>query len=152
MSGLNVIQTQESISAYIRSQFPGYTVYDDDIIDDQFVLKLGNKVKPYIVLNWGGLRNSATGGSFVGARHDEYYSTVDVGVVAPVAKQSREALNIITDKLIGWKPLDSSPMTLEVGAEIFGIPDNSGKPAVYFSSARFRYNINTTNVGSYIQA
>ena len=63
MSGLNVIQAQESISAYIRSQFPGYTVYDDDIIDDQFVLKLGNKVKPYIVLNWGGLRSAATGGT-----------------------------------------------------------------------------------------
>jgi hypothetical protein len=151
MAGLNFIATQDSIEAYVRQEFSGYDVYDNDVIDDDFIVKMGNKVKPYIVLNWGGLRNSATGGSFVGSRHDEYYSTVDVSVVAPKSKQSREALNIILDKLIGWKPLDSTPLSIDGGMDILGVPDYNGKPAVYLASQRLRYNLNTTNIGSPIQ-
>lgn len=148
MSGLNYITTQDSIEAYVRQEFSGYEVYDNDVIDDDFIIKTGNKVKPYIVLNWGGLNGSGTGGSFAGARHDEYYSTVDVSVVAPTSKQSRVALNIIIDKLIGWTPLDSTPLTISGGSDVIGIPDYDGKPVVYFATQRLRYNINTTSIGS----
>lgn len=150
MSGLNIVAVQDSISAHIRAEFPGYVVYDDDVIDDDFVVKIGNKVKPYIVLQWGGLRNSPTNGSFAGVRHDEYYSTVDVAVVAPVARQAREALSVIMDNLIGWKPSYSTPMAPEGGMDILGIPGYDGKPTVYFASSRLRYNVNTENIGSYI--
>lgn len=150
MAGLNVITIQDSIAAHVRAEFPGYTVYDDDIIDDDFVVKLGNKIKPYIVLQWGGLRNSPTNGSFGGVRYDEYYSTVDVAVVAPVARQSREAINIIGDRLIGWKPLHSTPLSLEDGMEILGIPGPDGKPVVYFASIRLKYNVNAEDVASHI--
>lgn len=152
MSGLNFITTQESIEAYVKAQFPGYEVYDNDVIDDDFIIKLGGKIKPYIVLNWGGLRNSMTNGSFAGARYDEYYSTVDVAVVGPNSKQSRIALNVILDKLIGWKPTDSTPLAVEGGMDIIGIPNYDGRPNVYLASQRLRYNINTTDVGSPITA
>lgn len=152
MAGLNFITTQDSIEAYIKSEFPGYEVYDSDIVDDDFIIKLGGKVKPYIVLNWGGLRNSATGGSFGGVRHDEYYSTIDVSVVAPNGRQARRSLNIIVDRLIGWTPQDSTPMKLEGGMDVLGIADYNGKPAVYLASQRLRYNLNTTDIGSPITA
>lgn len=148
MSGLNFITTQDSIEAYIKSEFTGYDVYDSDVVDDDFIVKLGNKVKPYIVLNWGGLNGSPTGGSFAGARHDEYYSTVDVSVVAPNGRQARRSLNVILDKLIGWKPMDSTPLLLTGGMDVLGIPDYNGKPSVYLASQRLKYNINTTDIGT----
>lgn len=147
MSGLNVTTTQDSIEAYIKSEFPGYEVYDNDVIDDDFIIKLGNKVKPYIVLNWGGLNPSPTNGSFMGARYDEYYSTVDVSVIAPTSRQARSALIVILDRLVGWKPLDSTPLSISGSADIIGIPDYDGKPNVYLASQRLRYNVNTTSVG-----
>ena len=151
MAGLNYIETQDSIEAYVNQQFPGYDVYDNDVVDDDFIIKMGNKIKPYIVLNWGGLSNSPSGGSFVGSRHDEYYSTVDVSVVAGKSKQSRLALNIILDKLIGWKPKDSTPLILDGGMDVIGVADYDGRPVVYFASQRLRYNLNTTSIGEPIQ-
>jgi len=148
MAGLNVITTQNSIEAYVAQEFPGYEVYDNDVVDDDFIIKLGGKVKPYIVLNWGGLNNSPNGGSFAGARYDEYYSTVDVCVVGPNSKQARTALNVILDKLIGWKPVDSTPLSVSGGMDIVGIPDYNGKPNVYLASQRLRYNVNTTSIGT----
>lgn len=151
MAGLNIITTQDSIEAYVKAEFTGYEVYDNDVVDDDFIIKLGNKVKPYIVLNWGGLNESPTNGSFLGARHDEYYSTVDVSVVAPNSRQARNALIVILDRLIGWTPQDSTPLTVSGGMDVIGIPDYNGKPNVYLASQRLRYNINTTDVGAPIQ-
>lgn len=148
MSGLNFITTQDSIEAYVRQEFQGYEVYDNDVVDDDYIIKLAGKMKPYIVLNWGGLNNSPTGGSFLGARHDEYYSTVDVSVVAPNSRQARQALNVIIDKLVGWQPVDSTPMTPSGGMDVLGIPNYAGKPTVYLATQRLRYNINTTDVGA----
>ena len=148
MSGLNYTTTQDSIEAYIAQEFPGYDVYDNDVIDDDAIIKMGNKVKPYIVLNWGGLNPSAGGSSFAGARHDEYYSTVDVCVVAPTSKQSRVALNIILDKLIGWTPTDSTPLSVSSAMDVIGVPDYDGKPVVYFATQRLKYNLNTTSIGT----
>ena len=150
MSGLDIISIQNNIEAYVRAQFPNYTIYDNDILDDESILKIGNKVKPYIVLRWGGLLNSPTGGSFAGVRYDEYYSIVDVVVISPTSKQSRIALNIIMDKLIGWQPAGSNPMKPDGGMDIIGIPDYNGKPNVYLASSRLTYAINAENVGAYI--
>lgn len=150
MSGLNIITTQESISAYVRSQFTNYVVYDDIILDDDYIIRQGNKVKPYIVLQYGGLNNSPTNGSFVGVRHDEYYSTVDLCVIAPNPNQARRGLTALQDTMLGWKPVDSTPMRITSGMDILGIPDNSGAVSVYLASVRMAYNVNTTDVGAHI--
>jgi hypothetical protein len=150
MSGLDVVIVQDDIESYVKEQFPNYVVYDSDVFDDDAILKQGNKVKPYIVLRWGGLRNSNTGGGFGGVRHDEYYSTVDVAVIAPTSKQSRQALNIIVDKLVGWKAAGSNRLSPEGGMDILGLADNNGKPTSYMASARLRYAINAENVAAYI--
>lgn len=151
MSGLNFIAIQDNIAAHIRAEFPGYTVYDDVVLDDDFIIKLGNKAKPYIVLNWGGLNSNAFSGSFGGARHDEYYSTVDIVIVAPTPRQARLSSNIIIDRLIGWKPAGSSPMVTSSGTDVFAVENSNGSPFVYAASTRMQYAINAENVGEYIQ-
>jgi hypothetical protein len=150
MSGLDVFTTQESISAYVRQQFPNYVVYDDIILDDEFIIKQGNKVKPYIVLQYGGLNDSGTAGSFAGVRHDEYYSTVDLCVIAPTPNQARRGLNALQNVLLGWTPTDSTPMRITSGMDILGIPNSSNLVTVYLASVRMAYNVNTTDIGAYI--
>jgi hypothetical protein len=150
MSGLNLIPTQDSIAAYVREEFPGYVVYDDVVLDDEFIIKIDNKAKPYIVLNWGGLNKNGFGSSFVGARHDEYYSTVDVVIVAPTPRQARMSSNVVIDRLIGWKPVASSPMTPSTGTDVWAVPNRSGAVHAYVASTRFQYAINAENVGEYI--
>lgn len=150
MSSLDLVPVQDAISAYVREQFPNYEVYDDDVIDDDFVLKQGNKVKPYVVLVWGGLRRSGNGASFAGVRSDEYYSTVDVDIIAPTPRQARRANSIIIDKLIGWKPTGGGAMTPEGGTDRWAILDANGRPHAYASSTRLRYAMNSENAGAYI--
>ena len=150
MAGLDLITIQDSITAYVAQEFPGYPIYEDDVVDDEFILKQENKVKPYIVLRWDGLRQSNTGSSFIGARYDEYYSVVDITVIAPAPRQARLAINIIIDKLIGWQPAGSTPLSPEGSSGYWAIPDNAGRPHVYAGSYRLRFNANTENVGSYI--
>jgi hypothetical protein len=150
MSGLDLVAIQDSITAHVRQEFSGYEVYEDYVMDDETILKESNKVKPYIVLSWDGLRNSPTGGSFVSSRFDEYYSVVDVSVVAPTARQARISSNVIVDKLIGWNPTGSTPMAPEGSTGIWAVENNNGKPHLYVASARLRFNVNSENVGSYI--
>jgi hypothetical protein len=149
MAGLNLIYVQDIIAAYVREQFPGYEVYEDDVLDNEALLKQSNKIKPYIVLQWAGLFASGST-SFVGVRYDEYDSAVDINVVAPTPRQAREAMNIIMDKLIGWKPTGGGAMNPEGGSGLFVVPDYNGSPHVYIASTRLSFAVNSEDPGSYI--
>jgi hypothetical protein len=151
MSGLNLFAVQEIIEAYIKAQFPGYAVYQDDVLDDEAILKVDNKAKPYIILSWGGLDRNLDGTSFAGVRHDEYTSFVDVIVAAPTGKQCRMSLNIILDRLIGWKPTGGGAMTPFGGVATSVVNNLAGKPHVYLASGRLEFAMNSENVGEYIQ-
>jgi len=150
MSGLNLVAVQDTITAYIKAQFPAYDVVEDEILDDNYLLKVNGKVKPYIVLRWGGLFRDTGGTSFSGVRFDQYTSAVDVNVIAPTPSQARRAMNIIMDRLIGWKPTGGGAMIPEGGSGVYVIVDDNNKPHIYLGSARLSFAINSENVGSYI--
>jgi hypothetical protein len=151
MSGLNIIPIQDAITAYVQQEFPNYEIYDDDVLDDEALLKVSNKVKPYIVLRWGGLFRNPRGANIGGVRLDEYLSTVDVAVVAPTPKQCRLAINLINDRLIGWKIDGIAPLVPEGSGGSFVIPDLQGRPHLYIQSNRFNFAVNFTDPGSPIQ-
>jgi hypothetical protein len=150
MSGLDLYSIQKSITAYVREQFPNYVVYEDDVINDEMIFRIGNKVKPYIVLRWNAMQRNMANTSFAGTRFDEYNSSVDVCIVAPTGSQCRQGINIIVDKLVGWQPENSSPMTLFGGGGLYVINDNTGSPHVYIATEKLAFNINAQNVGSHI--
>ena len=150
MSGLDLSIPQEAIMAFVRQEFPNYVVYDNSMLDDEFVLKIGNKVKPYIVLGFGGIYPNSRGGSFAGPRFDEYTSTIDATVVAAKPEHARKGMNLVVDKLVGYKPTGASPMTLQGGAAMWGVPDVNGVPHVYLASQRLTYAVNSSNPGAYI--
>lgn len=151
MSGLNLFAVQEIIEAHIKSEFPGYAVYQDDVLDDEAILKVENKAKPYIILSWGGLDRNLAATSFAGVRHDEYTSSVDIIVAAPTGKQCRMSLNVILDRLIGWKPTGGGAMTPFGGVATSVVNNSAGRPHVYLASARLEFAMNSENVGEYIQ-
>jgi hypothetical protein len=150
MAGLNLVYVQDLIAAYVRQEFPNYEVYEDDVIDDDAVLKMSNQVKPYIVLKWGGLSRDTANTSFAGVRFDEYNSSVDVMVVAPTGKKARLSLNIILDKLIGWKPTGGGALTPFGGAAVYVLNSNNGAPYVYVASGRLNFALNSEDAGAYI--
>lgn len=150
MSGLNLVYVQDLIAAYVRQEFPNYEVYEDDVIDDDAVIKMSNQVKPYIVLKWGGLLRSTANTSFAGVRFDEYNSSVDVMTVAPNGKKARLSLNIILDKLTGWKPTGGGALTPFGGSALYVINNNLGAPSAYVASSRLTFTINGEDVGAYI--
>jgi hypothetical protein len=149
MAGLDLFSIQEVIAAHIRAEFPAYEVKEDDIIDDEYILRLNNNVKPFIILRWGSLMRQQTNTSFVGVRADEYTSMVDVIVVAPNARIARQASNMINDKLIGWRIPGGSQLT-PAGNGVWAVPDKEGKPHLYISDTQFNYAVNFDGVGEYI--
>jgi hypothetical protein len=152
MSGLNLLTIQDEISTYISEQFPSYQVHEDFILDDEQIIKSGNKTKPYIVLTWSGLGHSTSNASFGGVRHDEYFSSFEVGVVAPTPKQCRRALNIILDKLIGWSPASSEHLVPIGGGGTYVAVERGGKPELYISTGSLSFPVNGNRVASYITA
>lgn len=150
MAGLNLVEVQDIITAHIRAEFPGYTVYEDDVLNDEMLLRIGNKVKPYIVLRWGSLGRSTGNTSFAGVRHDEYSSSVDVCVVAATGAQARRGLNIVYDRLIGWKPTGGGAMIPSSGSGLYVVDDRNGVPHVYVATGRLKFAMNSEGVGSYI--
>jgi len=150
VSGLDLEPGNNAILAYINEEFPNYKVYENSVLDDEFVLKIGNKVKPYIIVSFGGLFPNGRGSSFAGARYDEYTTTVDVTVVAAVPQHSRKAMNLVVDKLVGFKPEGIAAMTIQGGSLMWGVPDAAGVPHVYLSSQRLTYAVNGENPGAYI--
>lgn len=150
MAGLNLVAVQDIITAHIKAEFPGYVVYEDDVLSDEMLLRIGNKVKPYIVLRWGGLGRNTAATSFGGVRHDEYISSVDICVIAPTGAQARRGLNIVYDRLIGWKPTGGGAMSPFGGSGLYVVDDRNGAPHVYVATARLEFAMNSEDVGSYI--
>lgn len=150
MAGLDLFAIQDEIGAHVRATFPAYDVVDDVVIDDNYILRLDNNVKPFIVLRWGSLLRSGSNASFGGVRFDEYTSSVDVNVIAPNPRISRQAANMINDQLIGWK-LSSGPAMIPTGGQAtWAVNDSNGRPHLFVSSMRFNYAVNAESVGENI--
>lgn len=149
MGGLNLFQIQETIAAHIRAEFPAYDVKEDDIIDDEYILRINNNVKPFILLRWGAMNRSQTNGSFAGARYDEYSSTVDIIAVAPNPRIARQVSNLINDTLTGWRVPNGSQL-VPGASGIWAVPDKDGRPHLYLCDTQFSYAVNFDNVGEYI--
>lgn len=150
MTGLDLVSVQDVIAEHIKDSFTAYEVKEDEVLDDEYLLKISNKVKPFIVLRWHGLYRSPLNGSFGGVRHDEYSSAVDIVVVAPLPRQARKALNMIMDELIGWQVPGGSPLTPTGGTDLAAAVDMEGRPHLYVAVNTLSFAVNSSEVAEYI--
>lgn len=150
MSGLDVIAVQDTITSYVESQFSAYEVFEDGVLDDEALLQLNSRVKPYIVVSHGMPTRNLNGTSFAGVRFDEYTCSVDVSIVAPRGRQVREALNLVHDRLVGYKPEGGSSLTPFAAGGPWAVLNDSGAAHVYTGSVRFEYAVNSVDPGANI--
>ena len=148
MTGLDLVAIQDAIYSHIETTLSAYDIKEDEVLNDEALLKVSNRVKPFIVLRWHGLERSPVNTSFAGVRHDEYSSAVDVVVVAPAPKQARQGLNYALDQLIGWKVPGGSQLTPEGGDVVFPVSDYDAKPHLYLAVNTLSFQVNSTAVGS----
>jgi len=150
MSGFNLITTQDAILSHIETQFSSYEIYEDYILNEQELLKVDNRVKPYIVIAWHGLSRLPSNTAIAGVRQDEYESGFDIGIIAPTPKQCRKGLNIIVDNLIGWSYDNVQFLTPGSSSSTFVAAARDGVPHLYMAMAEFSFPMNTTSPGAYI--
>lgn len=152
MAGFDLVSVQDTISAYVQSEFPTYTVYEDYILNEQELQRVDNRVKPYIVISWYGLNHLFSAGSIAGVRQDQYSSGFDIGVIAPTPKQCRHAINIIIDRLIGYSYDGVARLIPGTSTSAFVAAENNGVPHLYMAMSEFTFPVNTTDPGSYMSA
>jgi hypothetical protein len=150
MTGLNLIETQDLIAAYVKDEFPQYEVYEDYILDEEELSKQNSAIKPYIVISWDGLSRSPRGASFGGVRKDEYVSGFAIGIIAPTPNQCRRGVNIIVDRLVGWSYDGVGYLTPVNSSGAFVVAERNGRPHMYMAMAEFSFPMNSTDPGAYI--
>ncbi len=148
MAGLDLLATQDVIASHIETTFSNYEVKQDTILDDESILKLDNKVKPFIDLRWHQLNRLAANASFAGVRHDEYNSAVDIIFVGPTPRIARQGLNMVMQELIGWQIPDGSQLTPEGGQSVLPVFDYNAKPHLYIAISTLSFQVNTSDIGA----
>jgi hypothetical protein len=149
MDGINLVSLQDEIAAHVVSEFPNYEVVQDEVLDDEYVLRVNNNVKPFVVLQWGGLGRDSREASFSGVRHDEYSSSFDIVAIAPSPRISRRVLNMFMDNLIGWR-IQGSALTPSSRIDTFAVRDSSGSPHLFLSIGTLGFRFNSSNPDAYI--
>ena len=145
MNGIDLISLQDEILAHVESSFPEYDIKDDDVLDDEYLLRVSNKVKPFIVLRWGGLSRDQQNTSFAGVRHDEYFSKVDIIAIAPKGRIARRLLGYFMDGLIGWRISNGAELTPELGESVVPIGEDNAVPHLYLAIGTLSFRFNSTN-------
>jgi len=150
MAGIDLLAYQDEITAHIESAFPDYEVLEDNVLDDEAILRSQNKTKPFIVLRWSGLSRNSVGASFSGVRHDEYMSNFDLIAVAPAPKIARTVLNYVMDALIGHQLSNGYPLTPMLGQSVFPLTETGASPMLYLGIGSLQFRFNAENPDSYI--
>lgn len=150
MSGINLVDIQDEIALHIETTFPQYEIKEDEVLDDEYLLRVSNKTKPFVVIRWGGLSRDVNNASFAGVRHDQYFSRFDIIAVAPAPKIARKVLNLFMDQLIGWRISNGAELTPTIGQTVFPSVDNNGVPHLYLGVGTMEFRFNSENPNSYI--
>ena len=150
MSGIDLVSIQEEIALHVETTFPQYEVKEDDLLDDEYLMRINRKTKPFVVIRWGGLTREVSNASFGGVRHDEYSSRFDIIAIAPAPKMARKVLNLFMDQLIGWKISNGAALTPTLGQAVFPVADRTGSPHLYLAVGTLAFRFNSEDPDSYI--
>jgi hypothetical protein len=150
MSGIDLVSIQDEIALHIETTFPQYEIREDDVLDDEYLLRVDRKTKPFVVIRWGGLTREVSNASFGGVRHDEYSSRLDIVAVAPAPRIARKVVNLFMDQLIGWKISNGAALTPTLGQAVFPVADRNGSPHLYLGVGTLGFRFNAENADSYI--
>jgi hypothetical protein len=149
--GISLVPIQDAIEAELARVLPDTPIYPDSPLDEVSLVRTAEgQLLPYITPQYGSIRRSPVGRSLASTRWDEYYSVVDVCCIAPEGRMARQMLDVAADTLIGFKPTGSGEMTIEGLPDNFVLVNNAGRPSAFVASVRFKFPVNTDDVGSHL--
>lgn len=150
-TGLNLIGYQDAITAEMTRLYPDYIVYEDTLDDDAVLWRdFHGKMEAYFVLRYGPLMPNRRGRSIKGAKHDEYFGTVDVMGVASKGRIARAITQAAGVDLLDFRPNGVAPMTLQDDGGMFAafvVSSNEARPTRSIASQRLRFVVNGTDIG-----
>lgn len=135
---------QDSITAYLRAQYPGMSFIEDGLPgDDNDAITYGDEGLNTFVLLWYSNIKPGRKKSFAGHKLDSYYATVDVSVIARSGTRARRVLNDITDRLIGFQTDEGGK--LSQGAPLFAdsrqVKQEANRPERWMRTTRFDFGV-----------
>ncbi len=147
--GFALTPIHDNITAWVASQLPNTPIYEDMLPDEVMPERDANlQMIPYIILRYGPLRKGySTGEAIAGARHDNYFGTMDAMTCAPNGRMSRQMFDILTDRLIGFDAGGGGSITLEGAASNFVVSSNEARPTQMVCMVRLKFPVNGLSVG-----
>lgn len=133
---------QTSIEDYLVAELPQFKFYRGTIPEDQQVDRDENaEVEPFFIAQYGPMTPLTKGRSIKGARNDEYTSWVQYVCVSSVERNAANALSLLVDRLIGFKPEGGTKLIPSGGPTDYGSRQYSVRPVLYYQSQQFDFNI-----------
>lgn len=151
-AGLNLIGYQDAITREMERLYPDYLIYEDTLDDDSILWRdWHGKMEAYFVLRYGPLMPARRGRSLIGARHDEYYGTVDIMGVASKGRIARAITQAAGVDMMTFRPDGLAPMSLQDDGGMFAafvVSSNEARPTRSIASQRLRFPVNNRDVGA----
>ena len=140
---MSYLDAQDEIVARVR-EIPHVDVYEGQMDDEAFTALLtdSNQIKPFITLAFGGLidpRRSVKG--IVGVRNDSADTTLVVRAVASTDRTSRQVMQLVLDKLIGFEATACGQVTPALFGGT-GQVSSLGNPTRFASVQALRFLVN----------
>lgn len=144
---------QHDIEDYLIATFPQYEFCRNVTPEDEQVPRdADQEVLPYFALQFGPMWPRPRGKSFMGARNDEYYSWVQVIGIGSDEVHVADALALMVDRLLGYKPEGATRLIPDGGQQDYGSRQYSVRPVLYFQSQRFEFGITQHGLDGYLTA
>lgn len=142
---VNPTQEQDSITEFLRSEYPNMAIIPDGLPDDDYdeiTYNAQGEMNTFVVLWYSNIKPGRAKG-FGGRKLDSYFATVDVVVVARDGDRARVVLNDITDRLIDFKAEGGGRLTQ--GKPLFSDARNlrrdTTRPARWIRTSRFDFGV-----------
>lgn len=146
----NLYAIQSDITNYMKTQFPQFHFFRNTVPEDEEVPRDDTEVNPFFVVQYGPMYPRARGRSIKGPRNDEYYSWVQVVGIGSVEDDVANALALLVDRLLGYKPAEATRLIPQGGPTDYGSRQYSVRPVLYYQSQRFEFNIAQTGLDGFL--
>lgn len=142
---INPQAEQDSITAFLRAEYPGMAIIEDGLPaddNDSITENSEGEINTFMIL-WFSNPKLGRKKGFGGHKLDSYFATVDVGIIARSGTRARSVLNDVTDRLIDFKPDGGGRMTQ--GAALFSdarqVKQEANRPERWMRTNRFDFGI-----------
>lgn len=139
---LDLLAVHDQIAAKLRTDLP-QDVYETAVPDDSKISHDGGALfKPYVVINFGDMVESASGKGIDSVRYNSGVSYCVVSCIAPTERAARQVANLVRDSLLGFKPEDAGELRIGGGKNYEVVASNSTSHK-YITDMAFSFPVNT---------